>query len=92
MRSLRQKAIATCMDDLAAIRSTFGKNHPQSVSIQVWECDQLEELHRLIWEEMELSAAGPNLERSTSVLPGSDARNDDGRLAALNCVSGEAAR
>ena len=55
MISLRQKAIATCMDDLAAIRSTFGKNHPQSVSIQVWECDQLEELHRLIWEEMELS-------------------------------------
>jgi hypothetical protein len=35
---------------------------------------------------VELSAAGPKTERSTSVLPGSDARNDDGRLAVLYCI------
>jgi hypothetical protein len=35
---------------------------------------------------MELSVDGPKTERSTSVLPGSDARNDDGRLSALYCV------
>jgi hypothetical protein len=47
----RLRRIATCTDELARIRSTFGKNHPQAMIIEVGELDQLEELHRLIWEE-----------------------------------------
>jgi putative lipoic acid-binding regulatory protein len=39
------------MDELAQVRSTFGKYHPQAVIIEVGEMDQLSELHRLIWEE-----------------------------------------
>jgi hypothetical protein len=51
MWSDRVERIVTCMDTLASIRSTFGKKYPVDLTmvIQVGELDQLEELHRLLW-------------------------------------------
>jgi type II secretory pathway component PulJ len=51
MWSDRVERIATCMDELARVRRTFGKHHPQAMIIEVGEMDQLSELHRLLWEE-----------------------------------------
>jgi hypothetical protein len=50
MWSDRVERIATCMDELARLRNTFGHFHPQAVIIEVGELDQLEELHRLVWD------------------------------------------
>jgi len=50
MWSDRVERIATCMDELARVRRTFGKHHPQAMIIEVGEMDQLSELHRLLWD------------------------------------------
>ncbi len=74
---------------------TMARVHDISEELAAYHVSQMSD-SELAWRrekyaEMELSAAGSTPpERSTSVLPGSDARNDDGRLAALNCVSEEA--
>lgn len=51
--------------------------------VEEMDLEELWDRFRL-YAGVELSAAGPKPERSTSVLPGSDARNDDGRPEALN--------
>ena len=50
MWSDRLECITKCMEELARIRSTFGTHHPEATGIEIGELDQLEELHRLLYE------------------------------------------
>lgn len=76
------------------VAALMAEAHRISPALAAWHTEQMpaaevrERFLRYIRQKagMKLSAADPNPERSTSVLPGSDARNDDGRPAALYCV------
>jgi hypothetical protein len=52
MWSDRLERIAKCMDELEVCRKAMQCEEPTNIrmAIQIGECDQLTELHRLLWE------------------------------------------
>lgn len=47
--SSRLRSISRCCDELEKMRANFVSYPDEKVSVQVGECDWLEELHRLLY-------------------------------------------